>query len=70
MASAIPISSRIACEQRADSGVNNTGTSMGTRFNFDAVVDWQPAEHDRHGIVRRYRRRSQYPLATGDGPRR
>jgi len=70
MASAIPINSRIACEQRAVSGVTNTGKSMGTSFNFDAVATWHPAEHDRHGIARRYRRRSQYPLATGDGPRR
>lgn len=69
MASAIPINSRIACEQPAATGaMNNTGKSMGT-FNFDAVTDWQPAEHGRHGILRQYRRRSQYPLATGDGLR-
>jgi len=70
MASAIPISSRTASEQRAVSGVTNTWKSMGTTFNFGADGTSQPAEHDRHGIARRYRRRSGYPLATGDGPRR
>ena len=75
MASAIPIQSWIACDQRTRSqeptGSKQMGTAFNTRFGPKSNVGFnrvsgRTAAHsgpDR----RRYRGRIQYPRATGDG---